>query len=42
MAKTGTDVTSTEIGNKMLTMMIKTWFWLAALSVARISEDSLI
>lgn len=42
MAKTGTDVTRTAIGNSMLTMSIKALFSSAALKVASISEDWLI
>lgn len=41
MAKTGTDVTRTAIGKSMLTIITKTLFLSEALSVARISEDSL-
>jgi hypothetical protein len=42
IAKTGTDVTRTAIGNRMLTIVTKTLFCLEALKVARISEDSAI
>jgi hypothetical protein len=42
MANTGTDVTRTEIGKRILTMMVSTLFWSEAASVARISDEPLI
>jgi len=39
MAKTGTEVTSTEIGNRILTMMMSTLLPLEAERTAKISDD---
>jgi hypothetical protein len=39
IAKTGTDVTRTAIGNNILTRVINTLLRSAALSVAKISDD---
>jgi hypothetical protein len=39
IAKTGTDVTRTAIGNSILTRIINTLFSSSALSVAKISDD---
>lgn len=41
MAKTGTDVTRTAIGNSILTIVVKTLLWPEALRVARISDEVL-
>ena len=38
IAKTGTDVTRTAIGNSILTRIINALFWSAALNVAKISD----
>ncbi len=42
MAKTGTDVTRTAIGNNMLTTVTRTLFWFEALKVASKSVELLI
>ena len=42
IAKTGTEVTRTAIGNSTLTIVIKTLFWSELLKVASISDDASI
>jgi hypothetical protein len=42
MAKTGTEVTRTEIGKRIFTMTTNALFWSEAASVARMSVEPLI
>lgn len=42
IANTGTDVTRTEIGNRILTITVNALFWSEAASVARISDEPLV
>jgi hypothetical protein len=42
IAKTGTDVIRTAIGNSMLTIVINTLFWFEAFKIASMSDEVLI
>jgi hypothetical protein len=42
MANTGTDVTRTDMGKRILTMIVKALYWFEAASVARMSDELMI